>query len=808
MRLLPTTISTVPVVTSVASCGPKSSSIPNPVVDTPPSAAFSKGNSIPSSFPSHPVVCHDASVALWVDDNSGETTSGSHKNVSEVCTTSCSSCSFPSFNNLLQSYSHLLPITPNPNSAAATLPDFDKYLNSLIPRFKPGGVEDAAISAAEDFSWENYAHLVSTMSPLSTIEGLLLDVSVRSSSNQSRFTAASAEVLSDDPDFELLLEIGEKGATIDFDPLFVKQSIPQKYRRLEKRMMKVFSLHAVKAVKQDRGLILETSSIPPSELAKLHFNPQFWTYKPDDPLGRWLIDCSNRSDVNLALNSGSSKQLVVNRYGAVSFPSVLSMISAWLAYMDKEKVSWRDCWFVKKDIKSCFPQFSFSPESSPLLAIRLDDNHIFIHTSGCFGWTGSPMVWGVIGNALLRKCRNSLSCPIDLYCDDFMAFGVRLHTEFASSFIENFLRKVFHEKIVATEKSVFSQIAVILGWLIDLSNPLGAVMRPKDEAIDKLCFLLFSFDQTKPQPLSFWQSLQSLTERYSLGLRGMRGFVAPFSKMVSLSTPSSSPRPLCSPVAATPRPSSYFTKATNSALFAIEVWRVVMYLLWSDREAFNVKLEDYLVLTSVDNSKFPCRFRVVTDASWMRVAAAVYDNQSHSILAWTSFPFVGKSGTKNKYQLNREYLGLLLAFCLIAFRWPQRWNSGDDLSFRWVNDNKAALAFCESQKASSISSQLAALAVVWFPLYTKITNVGSEYLPGSEMGDIDRESRREKHLLDGVFNVSPSLRPELFCVLPSVPAFQSLMAICDPSRSNSSTTKVLHLSFLTIHELLSVLAKL
>jgi hypothetical protein len=55
----------------------------------------------------------------------------------------------------------------------------------------------------------------------------------------------------------------------------------------------------VKAVKQDRGcLILENSSIPLSELAKLHFNPQLWTYKPDDPLGRSLIDCS---DVSLAL---------------------------------------------------------------------------------------------------------------------------------------------------------------------------------------------------------------------------------------------------------------------------------------------------------------------------------------------------------------------------------------------------------------------------------------------------------------------------------------------------------------------------
>jgi hypothetical protein len=290
-------------------------------------------------------------------------------------------------------------------------------------------------------------------------------------------------------------------------------------------------MHAVKAVRAKRGLILRTDSIPPFELAKLHFNPQFWTYKPDDVLGRWLIDCSNRSDEKLSLNSGTAKQLVIDRYGGVSFPTLQSMISAWLVYMEKEKVTWKDCWLVKKDIKSCFPQFSFSPKSSLLLAIRLDDDHVFIHTSGCFGWTGSPMVWNVIGSALSRSCQEALSCPVDLYCDDFMVLGIRPHANEASIFIENLLKKVFHEKIVAQEKSVFSQVAVILGWLIDLSNPSGAVMRPKDEAIDKLCFLFFSFDALKPQSLALWRSLQALTERYSLGLRGMKGFVSPFSKM-------------------------------------------------------------------------------------------------------------------------------------------------------------------------------------------------------------------------------------------------------------------------------------
>jgi hypothetical protein len=115
-----------------------------------------------------------------------------------------------------------------------------------------------------------------------------------------------------------------------------------------------------------------------------------------------------------------------------------------------------------------------------------------------------------------------------------MVLGTHRHAREASNFIKKFLTQVFHEKIVASEKSVFSQVAVILGWLIDLSKTSGAVMRPKDEAIDKLCYLFFSsFDALKPQPLVVWQSLQSLTERYSMGLRGMRGYF--FFKSVSLS---------------------------------------------------------------------------------------------------------------------------------------------------------------------------------------------------------------------------------------------------------------------------------
>jgi hypothetical protein len=306
-----------------------------------PSSAFLKGNSPSLPFPaSSPIVVKDFVSTSSPFDISDPNIVDLEQSMVGTNVTSFN-CSFLSsdFSNFLQSYHRLLPIpSNNSNNCSINLPVFENYLNSLTPRFKPGGVEVAAVSAAADFSWDDYSDLVSVMTPSSKIVDMLKAILEKSSSNQSRFTAASTFALSDDPNFDLLLAIGSEGAIIDVDPLFVKQSIPQSYRKLEKQMVKVFSHHAVKSARANRGLILRTDSIPSSELNKLHFNPQFWTYKPDDPLGRWLIDCSNRSDEALALNSGSSKQLVVNRYGAVSFPSVHSMILSWLFYMARKIV--------------------------------------------------------------------------------------------------------------------------------------------------------------------------------------------------------------------------------------------------------------------------------------------------------------------------------------------------------------------------------------------------------------------------------------------------------------------------------------
>jgi hypothetical protein len=192
---------------------------------------------------------------------------------------------FPTdFSNTLSSYASLLPkgYLPKSHLDVINFSRFESYLASLLPRFKPGGVEEATANAASGFCWNDHSDLVSVLNPSSSIESLLVDMREQSFIDQSRFTLHSALCFPNDPSFDLLCKLGTEGAIIDVDPSFTNQSIPLGYRKLEKQLQKVFSMHAVKAAKAKRGLILKTSTIPPSELVKLHFNPQFWTYKPDD----------------------------------------------------------------------------------------------------------------------------------------------------------------------------------------------------------------------------------------------------------------------------------------------------------------------------------------------------------------------------------------------------------------------------------------------------------------------------------------------------------------------------------------------
>ena len=87
--------------------------------------------------------------------------------------------------------------------------------------------------------------------------------------------------------------------------------------------------------------------------------------------------------------------------------------------------------------------------------------------------------------------------------------------------------------------------------------------------------------------------------------------------------------------------------------------------------------------------------------------------------------------------------------------------SAPPITFKWINDNTGALVWADKNKASSLASITSNMLVTTFQLISNITLLGTEHLPGVEMGDIDHESRRETHIIAGDYSV-PSLLPKLF----------------------------------------------
>ena len=94
------------------------------------------------------------------------------------------------------------------------------------------------------------------------------------------------------------------------------------------------------------------------------------------------------------------------------------------------------------------------------------------------------------------------------------------------------------------------------------------------------------------------------------------------------------------------------------------------------------------------------------------------------------------------------------------------------------------------------------MAVSVSQLLTNISFGGAEWIPGLTMGEIDHESRREEHLLAGDYS-APSLLPELFVDLESIPSVMEIVRDCEPSRTTQFEITDYHSIFLNLQRQMS-----
>ena len=259
------------------------------------------------------------------------------------------------------------------------------------------------------------------------------------------------------------------------------------------------------------------------------------------------------------MNSEETKDLGIQRYQRVKLPTIKEILLAWDDYRRDRNIQWEDMWIFKADISGCFNQLHWSQESVRLMGFILEAGILMIMLTCGFGVGGvTPMVWSLIRDAMNRLVNLAKLCRIFTFVVDYMGAGSEEDAQASQELTHTVIRGVVGYEGLSMKKNIFPQIIEILGIQV---NCIEGTLRPKDKALDKLFFVLFSVDITAAQGLKYWECISSLVTLYSPYMRGMRPFVAAINHMTSV---------------------AYKAKAKPLAcFFAISMWRAAIVMCMS-----------------------------------------------------------------------------------------------------------------------------------------------------------------------------------------------------------------------------------
>ena len=163
--------------------------------------------------------------------------------------------------------------------------------------FAPARAENDALEDAAGFNWtpdilNRDRDLLRSLGSLNDVITHHSDLHKSTGLNPDRVE----EWLSDDPNFEMLMKVADKGGEVDVDDDFVPSKRTAPLRNLQRRLLPVYRKHAHKMWDSHRGLLLRLSDLDEETLASMHIaNDCHWTPKPANPLGRFLAGARRRS---------------------------------------------------------------------------------------------------------------------------------------------------------------------------------------------------------------------------------------------------------------------------------------------------------------------------------------------------------------------------------------------------------------------------------------------------------------------------------------------------------------------------------
>ena len=159
-------------------------------------------------------------------------------------------------------------------------------------------------------------------------------------------------------------------------------------------------------------MLLPTDRV--EQIVDVHFSYQHWATKANKACGRSICDTSNDDDASQCPLNGKGeagreeqRRLLKKQWGKIVHPTLTDLVLMVPEAIDKYGGAHNvELW--KMDLAGAFNLMDFDPSAAKLLAFELTEGMTAIHTTGMFGWIGTPYVFQVITRVLADLCRMGL----------------------------------------------------------------------------------------------------------------------------------------------------------------------------------------------------------------------------------------------------------------------------------------------------------------------------------------------------------------------------------------------------------------
>lgn len=436
---------------------------------------------------------------------------------------------------------------------------------------------------------------------------------------------------------------------------------------------------------------------------------------------------------------------MIKRWGEIKHPTLQDIANMVLKAV--QKYGAEDVMLWKMDLSAAFNLMDFSAKSARLLAFELTEGMSAVHTTGMFGWTGTPYVFQVITRVLTDLCREDLVGLMLMYVDDMMGACSKKDLEADMAKAGEMARALLGSKAVAEDKSASGRHLDVIGWHFDMDTMTVSASKKN---LMKAVGAFFAADVNGTMNLDQVQRMASYASRYATLCRQMKPYTSALYKCVP---PYRGNRSVLLPL-------------SERAKTDVVAWRAFLSLLHLEPARYARSLSTFRrrrpsVLIGYDASLF---------GFGVGVSALNHDGSQYELLGYTRLVIPYAVTNDSSFQNNNEYLAVLLGLALIK----QEALVPRGFAYNLVGDNVTSLSWCAKERAASSIARRANIGFSLVTVEMEAYIAETRHIAGKYNIVYDGLSR-------GKEGVEVGLPPHLYVELTQESMAWQYIALCDPA---------------------------